>query len=169
LGHNLATESEIKPHMRPGLSSGTTKTMTSFRPHAGEENVMTLEKKLHRSGPYADLFSQGVQVDNTLYLAGQVGMDDSGATPEDLVSQMKLAYQNIQAVLAEFGADMDNIVDETWFVTDVNDCMAQVEALFTERHMIYGKAPEVSQTLVQVVALVDPALKIEIKCVAALG
>jgi hypothetical protein len=35
--------------------------------------------------------------------------------------------------------------------------------------MIYGKAPEVSQTLVQVVALVDPALKIEIKCVAALG
>ena len=64
---------------------------------------------------------------------------------------------------------MDNTVDETWFVTDVNDCMAQVEALFTERHMIYGKAPEVSQTLVQVGALVDPALKIEIKCVAALG
>ena len=130
---------------------------------------MTIEKKLHRSGPYADLFSQGVQVGNTLYLAGQVGMDDSGAIPEDLLSQMKLAYQNVAAVLAEFGADMDNIVDETWFVTDVNDCMAQVEALFTERHMIYGKAPEVSQTLVQVGALVDPALKIEIKCVAALG
>ena len=126
-------------------------------------------KKLHRSGPYADLFSQGVQVGNTLYLAGQVGMDDSGATPEDLLSQMKLAYHNIKAVLAEFGADMDNIVDETWFVTDVKDCMAQVEALFTERHMIYGKAPEVSQTLVQVGALVEPALKIEIKCVAALG
>ena len=47
--------------------------------------------------------------------------------------------------------------------------MAQVEALFTERHMIYGKAPEVSQTLVQVGALVDPSLKIEIKCVAVLG
>ena len=40
---------------------------------------MTIEKKLHRSGPYADLFSQGVQVGNSLYLAGQVGMDDSGA------------------------------------------------------------------------------------------
>jgi len=51
----------------------------------------------------------------------------------------------------------------------VNDCMAQVEALFTERHMIYGKAPEVSQTVVQVGALVEPALKIEIKCVAVLG
>ncbi len=95
---------------------------------------MTLQKKLHRSGPYAELFSQGVQVGNTLYLAGQVGMDDSGSAPGDLLSQMKLAYQNVAAVLAEFGADMDNIVDETWFVTDVNDCMAQVEALFTERH-----------------------------------
>ena len=52
---------------------------------------MTIEKKLHRSGPYADLFSQGVQVGNSLYLAGQVGMDDSGAIPEDLLSQMKLA------------------------------------------------------------------------------
>ena len=49
------------------------------------------------------------------------------------------------------------------------DCMAQVESLFTERHMIYGKVPEVSQTLVQVGALVDPSLKIEIKCVAVLG
>ena len=86
---------------------------------------MTLQKKLHRSGPYADLFSQGVQVGNTLYLAGQVGMDDGGSVPEDLLSQMKLAYQNVASVLAEFGADMDNIVDETWFVTDVNDCMAQ--------------------------------------------
>ena len=99
---------------------------------------MPIEKKLFRSGPYADLFSQGVQVGNTLYMAGQVAMDEAGGIPEDLVEQMKLAYQNVAAVLAEFGADMDNIVDETWFVTDVNDCMAQVEALFTERHMIYG-------------------------------
>ena len=89
---------------------------------------MSIEKKRFRSGPYADLFSQGVQVGNTLYMAGQVGMDEAGATPEDLLSQMKVAYQNVAAVLAEFGADMDNIVDETWFVTDVNDCMAQVEA-----------------------------------------
>ena len=66
-------------------------------------------------------------------------------------------------------APMDNIVDETWFVTDVDDCIAQVEALFTERQRIYGKAPEVSQTLVQVAGLVDPSFKIEIKCIAVTG
>ena len=129
---------------------------------------MPIEKTLFRSGPYADLFSQGVQVGKTLYLAGQVAMDEAGNIPADLVSQMQLAYHNVASVLAEFGANMDNIVDETWFVTDINDCMAQVEVLFSARHAIYGKAPEVSQTLVQVAALVDPALKIEIKCVAML-
>jgi len=54
---------------------------------------MSIEKKLYRSGPYADLFSQGVQVGNTLYMAGQVGMDEAGATPEDLLSQMKPAWR----------------------------------------------------------------------------
>ena len=99
---------------------------------------MSINKKLYRSGPYADLFSQGVQVGNTLYMAGQVGIDESGAAPEGLLEQMSLAYGHVQDVLAQFGATMDNIVDETWFVTDVDDCMAQVEALFTERQRIYG-------------------------------
>ena len=48
---------------------------------------MAIEKKLFRSGPYADLFSQGVQVGNTLYMAGQVAMDEAGGIPEDLVAQ----------------------------------------------------------------------------------
>jgi enamine deaminase RidA (YjgF/YER057c/UK114 family) len=127
---------------------------------------MSINKKLYRSGLYADLFSQGVQVGNALYMAGQVGIDESGAAPEGLLEQMSLAYGHVQEVLSQFGATMDNIVDETWFVTDVDDCMAQVEALFTERQRIYGKAPEVSQTLVQVAGLVDPSFKIEIKCIA---
>ena len=38
---------------------------------------MGINKKLYRSGPYADLFSQGVQVGNGLYMAGQVGNDES--------------------------------------------------------------------------------------------
>ena len=47
--------------------------------------------------------------------------------------------------------------------------MAKVEELFAERQRLYGKAPEVSQTLVQVAGLVDPSFKIEIKCVAVIN
>ena len=127
---------------------------------------MALDKKLFRNGPYADLFSQGVQVGNTLHMAGQVGTDATGKAPDSLVEQMKNAYQHVESVLKEFDCTMDNVVEETWFVTDMHECMTQVQDLFAERQAIYGKPPEVAQTLVQVVALVDPSFKIEIKCVA---
>jgi len=130
---------------------------------------MTTKKKLYRAGPYADFFSEGVQVGQNLYLAGQVGVDLDGKAPNDIVAQMRLAYVNIEHVLAQFDATMDHIVEETWFVTDIDDCMTKVGELFSAREAIYGKKPEVAQTLVQVVALVDPSFKIEIKCVAVMN
>ena len=74
-------------------------------------------KKLYREGPYADFFSQGVQVDNILTLAGQIGVDANGNVPEDLVNQMILCYDNIKKVLSHFDCTLDNVIDETWFVT----------------------------------------------------
>ena len=127
---------------------------------------MAIDKKLFRNGPYADLFSQGVKVGKALHMAGQVGTDAHGKAPESLVEQMQNAYQHVESVLKEFDCTMDNVVEETWFVTDMHECMTQVQALFSARQTIYGKPPEVAQTLVQVVALVDPSFKIEIKCVA---
>ena len=127
---------------------------------------MALDKKLFRNGPYADLFSQGVQVGNMLQMAGQVGTGASGTAPDSLVEQMKNAYQHVESVLKEFDCTMDNVVEETWFVTDMHECMTQAQDLFAARQAIYRKPPEVAQTLVQVVALVDPSFKIEIKCVA---
>ena len=129
---------------------------------------MAIDKKVFRNGPYADLFCQGVRVGDTLYMAGQVGTDENGTAPDDLLAQMKHAYAHVQSVLAEYGGTMDNVVDETWFVTDIDDTMAKVGELFAARAEIYGKKPEVSQTLVQVAGLVDPSFKIEIKCVACL-
>ena len=127
---------------------------------------MKIDKKLVRAGPYSDCFSQGVQVGNILTLAGQLGDDAEGNVPESIRAQMENCYKNIQNVLNEFGASLENIIDETWFVTDIDECMGQVEALFDERQQRYGKIPEVSQTLVQVAGLVDPSFKIEIKCIA---
>ena len=109
---------------------------------------MALNKKLFRDGPYADLFSQGVQVGNTLHMAGQVGTDASGKAPDSLVEQMNNAYAHVESVLKEFDCTMNNVVDETWFVTDMHECMSQVQELFGARQAIDGKSPEVSQTLV---------------------
>ena len=125
-----------------------------------------MKKKLLREGPYADFFSQGVQVDNVLTLAGQIAVDDNGNTPDDLKSQMIMCYENILKILDHFGGTLENIVDETWFVTNIDECMENVSEIFAERERIYGRKPEVSQTLIGVNALVQPNLKIEIKCIA---
>ena len=125
-----------------------------------------MEKKLLREGPYADFFSQGVQVGNVLTMAGQIAVDDNGNTPDDLKSQMIICYDNILKILDHFGGTLENVVDETWFVTDIEECMENVSEIFAEREKIYGCNPEVSQTLIGVNALVQPNLKIEIKCIA---
>ena len=125
-----------------------------------------MEKKLLREGPYADFFSQGVQAGNVLTMAGQIAVDDNGNTPDDLKSQMIICYENILKILDHFGGTLENVVDETWFVTDIDECMENVSEIFAEREKIYGCKPEVSQTLIGVKALVQPNLKIEIKCIA---
>jgi enamine deaminase RidA (YjgF/YER057c/UK114 family) len=125
-----------------------------------------MEKKLLREGPYADFFSQGVQVGTVLTMAGQIAVDDNGNTPDDLKSQMIICYENILKILDHFGGTLENVVDETWFVTDIDECMENVSEIFAEREKIYGCKPEVSQTLIGVNALVQPNLKIEIKCIA---
>jgi len=125
-----------------------------------------VNKKLYRTGPYADFFSQGVQVGNVLTLAGQLGDNEDGSIPADIKGQMINCYNNIMNILFEFGATLDNVIDETWFVTDVNECMENVSDIFDERENIYGCKPEVSQTLVGISALVQPQYKLEIKVIA---
>ena len=67
-------------------------------------------------------------------------------------------------MLAEFGATLDNVVEETVFVTDMAQTMSQVQEIFAARASAYGQRPDVTQTLVGVSALVDPAFTIEINC-----
>jgi 2-iminobutanoate/2-iminopropanoate deaminase len=86
----------------------------------------------------------------------------------DLAAQLTQAYVNVREVLEQFGASMENIVDEMWLVTDVQNAMANVERLFEIRNEALGGNADVTQTMVQVAGLVMPELLIEIKCMARL-
>ena len=127
---------------------------------------MSIEKKTYRSGPYQDYFTQGTLVGNVLHMSGQVGIDQKGNIPASISEQVQIAYENIKDVLSQFGADMSNVVDETYFITDMNDFMENAEFIYATREEAYGSNPEVCQTLVQVVGLAEPEFRIEIKCIA---
>jgi enamine deaminase RidA (YjgF/YER057c/UK114 family) len=110
-------------------------------------------------------YSQAVKVRNTIYLAGQVSHDDKGniVGPGDMEAQIRQAYANIEKVLAQYWATIDNVVDEVLFVTDMDAAYA---ARVKCRHEAFPGNPEVASTIVQIQRLAFPELMIEIKCVA---
>ena len=129
---------------------------------------MTIEKQTFKSGPLKDLFAQAVKVGNIIYLSGQVGSDAAEKAGSNLLEQTELAYSNIKKILAEFGATMDNIVDETMFVTSVDEVRANFREIFEIRTKAYGGPAETCMTLIGVASLAAPDFKIEIKCIAHL-
>ncbi len=127
-----------------------------------------MRKQIERSGAFQDYIAEAVKAGNNLYISGQVSLDDEGNLigENDMKAQVDRAYHNIAELLKKFKLSMDNIVDETWFVTNVQHTMENIDELFELRHKHYGKFPEVANNLVEVKSLVMPELMIEIKCIA---
>jgi len=112
-------------------------------------------------------YSQAVKVGDTIWLSGQVSHDDRGNIVglRDMEAQMRQAYTNIQKLLAQYGATIDNVVDEVLFVTEMDAAFA---AAVKCRPEIFSGTPVVASTIVQIQRLAFPGLMIEIRCVAKL-
>ncbi|HKX97898.1 MAG TPA: RidA family protein [Candidatus Nitrosocosmicus sp.] len=112
-------------------------------------------------------YSQAVKVGDTIYISGQVSHDDKGKIvgQRDMEAQMRQAYANIQNLLEQYGATMDNVIDEVLFVTDMETAFA---AAVKCRYEVFSGQPIVASTIVQIQRLAFPELMIEIKCVAKL-
>ena len=110
-------------------------------------------------------YSQSIKVGDTIYLSGQVSHDEKGdfVGVGDMEAQMRQAYANVKKLLAEYGATMDNVVDEVVYVTDMKDAF---EAATKCRKEIFSGPPVVASTIVEIKKLAFPELMIEIKCVA---
>lgn len=66
-------------------------------------------------------FSDAVQVGDTLYLAGRIGIDPvTGRAPADLDAEITLLLDGVQAVLAEAGMTMDDLVSVTIFSPELS-------------------------------------------------
>jgi 2-iminobutanoate/2-iminopropanoate deaminase len=109
-------------------------------------------------------YSQAVKVENTIYVSGQVSHDDKGniVGRGDMEVQMRQAYANIKKVLAQYGATMDNIVDELLFVTDMDAAFA---ARAKCKQEVFSGNPGLASTIVQIQRLAFPELLVEIRCI----
>jgi 2-iminobutanoate/2-iminopropanoate deaminase len=93
------------------------------------------------------------------------GMTARGAeTAGDEYAQTKAIFGKIRHLVEAAGGSMADVVKVTIFVTDI----AQREQVWRARREFFtGNFP--ASTLVQVAALADPSLKVEIEAVAHIG
>ena len=112
-------------------------------------------------------YSQAVKVGDTIYIAGQISHDDEGNVvgDGDMELQMRQAYENIQKVLGNYGATMENLVDEVLYVTDMEAAMAARAKI---GRAVFSGFPTIASTIVQIERLAFPEPMIEIKVVAKL-
>ena len=109
-------------------------------------------------------FSQAVQVDNTVWVSGQVGMDEAGLAGDGIEAQARLAFQNLQRVLEAAGSSLDDIVELVSFHTSMNAIrdFGKVKAEFIKQNYP-------AWTAVGVTELAFPQLLVEIKATAVIG
>ena len=105
-----------------------------------------------------------VRAGDQVWLSGMVGMTPDGQVPEDTVEQFRIAMASIDNCLRRAGGMPEQIVKVQVFLTDISE-RAAINAI---RQEYFGEHRPVS-TLLEVSALVDPRLKVEIEAVAYLG
>ncbi|MDG2528549.1 Rid family hydrolase [Caulobacter endophyticus] len=147
-------------------------------------NVEASSKKLaHLGAPWEDAYgyAQAVLVGDTIHVSGQLSHDEAGALiapaeldeagkPRDFSTmerQMQATYANAARVLAQFGASLDNVVEETLYVLDVDAAFAVAGQV---RRQAYGaERPRCASNLIGVSRLAFPQQLIEISFKAVLG
>ena len=114
-------------------------------------------------------YSHGVAVRGEMvFVAGQVGWDVNGTFPSATIGgQVRLALENVVAVLREAGAKPEHIVRMTWYVTDraaYLDAGAEIGAAFREIIGSYNAA----MSAVEVSALMERDALVEIEVTAVI-
>ena len=121
------------------------------------KQVLATEQAPAAIGPY----SQGIAAGETVYVSGQLPLDPAtGAFPEGIAAQTAQSLKNIQAILAQHGMTLANVVKTTVFLADIND--------FAEMNKVYGEfftQPYPARSAVQVAKLPKDA-PLEIECIA---
>ena len=103
----------------------------------------------------------GIRYGNILYVSGQLGTSRD-APDSTIQGQTKRALENVQKVVEAAGATMADVLKCTVFLADVKD-FAGMNSAYTQA---FPKEPPARST-VAVAALVSPAAKVEIECIAA--
>ena len=95
---------------------------------------MTTHKTVFPANPHALYkehgYSPAIQSGDFLFVSGQVGVRTDGSPEPDFEAQVRLAFNNLIAILDAAGCTLEDVVDVTTFHTDPEN---QFETIMTVR------------------------------------
>lgn len=108
-------------------------------------------------------YSPAVRSNGFLFVSGQVGSLEDGSPQQGLKAQVRQAFDNLNAILAEASCGFDDVVDVTIFVVDP---ASKAEEIWSVLSDYWGDAPYPTLTVVGVTWLYG--YDFEIKVIAKL-
>jgi 2-iminobutanoate/2-iminopropanoate deaminase len=109
--------------------------------------------------------SFATRVGDLLFVSGIPGFDADGAIPDSFEAQFGFVVRNIKRVLDEADASFRDLVKVNVLLTRASD-VGPMNALYASA---FGPPPYPARTTCVVHALPNPAMLIEIECVASLA
>lgn len=108
-------------------------------------------------------YSPAVRANGMLFVSGQVGSREDGSPEPELEAQVRLAFENLNAVLKAAECTFDDVIDVTVFMVDPQSNFERVWSVVQE---YWGSAPHPTVTAVGVTWLYG--FQFEIKVIAKL-
>ena len=129
---------------------------------------MSDRRRITSGGPWEAVagYSRAIVVGRGCWVAGttDAGPDGRSRHPDDIAAQTRATLEIIERALTEAGFTLSDVVRTRMFVTDISR-WAEVGAVHGE---VFGTIRPAA-TMVQVSALIDPSLLIEIEADAHRG
>jgi 2-iminobutanoate/2-iminopropanoate deaminase len=115
--------------------------------------------------PAAETWSNCLLVNGIAYVAGLIARGEDGKILEgDEYAQARMIFAKIRHLIEAAGGSMADVVKVVIYVTDIK----QRQKVWRARREVFSGNFPVS-TLVQVAALAEPSVKVEIEAIAHLG
>lgn len=108
-------------------------------------------------------YSPAIRSNGFLFVSGQVGSHRDGSVEPDLEKQVRLAFDNLNAILVAAGCTFDDVIDVTVFIVDPESTLGTIWEVLPD---YWGDAPHPTLTGVGVTWL--SGFQFEIKVIVKL-
>ena len=108
-------------------------------------------------------YCHAVEAHGIIWVSGLVGMNFDGTIPKNTKEQFDIAMKDLNTCLVAAGGTSSDVVKVRVFLTDIND-----RTIINPKRIEYFGEHKPASTLLEISALVDPRMKVEIEAEAVI-